>query len=316
MTSKIPVILDGDPGHDDAIAWLFAQAAPEIEILAVTSVAGNQTIEKTTYNARRVCALLGIDAPFAKGAVAPIVAPPVTAGNWHGESGLDGADMPEPDQDISPLTAPDLMAKVIEESSEPVTVIATGPLTNVANLLTIHPEVKEKIGRISIMGGGVTHGNWRPAAEYNIWEDPEAAWIVFHSDIPITMCGLDVTEKAIILPKDFSKILDVGNQVAGIVVKWLEFFCKFPMELGYEGPMIHDPCAVLALIHPEIFEMRELYVDIELEGAVTRGETVADFRSWTDKKPNAVCALEIDRARFLDLLIEALHAYDGREVVI
>ena len=207
---KIPVILDGDPGHDDAIAWVFAKASPKFDIKAVTSVAGNQTIEKTTINARRICALLGIDAPVARGAVKPMTADPVTAGNWHGDSGLDGPAMPEPDQELSELPAVDLMAKVIRESETPVTIIATGPQTNVAQLLIAHPEVKEKIGKISIMGGGVTHGNWSPAAEFNIFEDPEAAWMEFHSGIPLQMCGLDVTERAIIRPDDFPRIRGVG----------------------------------------------------------------------------------------------------------
>ena len=314
--NKIPVILDGDPGHDDAIAWVFAKASPMLEIKAVCSVAGNQTIEKTTLNARRICTLLGIDAPFARGAVRPIVNDPVTAGNWHGESGLDGPKMPEPDREISALAAPDLMAEVIRESTEMVTIIATGPLTNIANLLTIHPEVKERIGRISIMGGGVTHGNWVPGAEFNIWEDPEAAWIVFHSGIPITMCGLDVTEKALICPEDFPRIGAVGNQVADIVLGWLKFFYKYPMEIGYPGAPVHDPCAVLALIHPEIFEMQDLYVDVELNGEYTRGETLADFRKWSGAKSNTQVVMEIDRDRYIDLLIEALHTYDGREVPI
>ena len=314
--NKIPIILDGDPGHDDAIAWVFAKADPLFSILAVTSVAGNQTIEKTTYNARRICALLGIDAPFAKGAVRPVVNDPFTAGNWHGESGLDGPKMPEPDREASDLPASDLMASVIEESAEPVTIISTGPLTNTAQLLMFHPEVKDRIARISIMGGGVTHGNWVPAAEFNILEDPEAAWTVFHSGIPITMAGLDVTEKAIIRPDDFPRIRGVGNQTAEIVTQWLEFFYLHPMAIGYSGAPVHDPCAVLALSHPEIFEMKEMYVDIELEGEYTRGATVGDFNGNLGKDANAVCLMDIDRDRYVDLLIDALHFYDGREVKI
>ena len=313
---RLPIILDGDPGHDDAIAWVFAKADPRLDILAVTSVAGNQTIEKTTLNARRICALLGIDAPFAKGAVRPLVNPPVTAGNWHGESGLDGPKMPQPDQEMSELTAPDLMAKVIRESQDPVTIISTGPLTNTAQLLLIHPEVKENIGRISIMGGGVTHGNWVPAAEFNIWEDPEAAWIVFNSGIPMTMSGLDVTEKALICPEDFPRIEGVGNQVADIVLGWLKFFYMYPMQIGYAGAPVHDPCAVLALTHPEIFHMQDLHVDVELQGELTRGETVADFRSWSDAEKNVTCVLGIDREKYIDLLIDALRTYDGREVPV
>ena len=311
---KSPVILDGDPGHDDAIAWVFAKADPRLDIRAVVSVAGNQTIEKTTTNARRICALLGIDAPFARGAVAPLVADPMTAGNWHGESGLDGPRMPESDQPMSDLSAPDLMAKVIMESEEPVTIFTTGPQTNVAALLKLHPQVKGRIREISFMGGGVTHGNWHPAAEYNILEDPEAAWLVAHSGIPLRMSGLDITEKAIIRPEEFSRIRAVGNQVAQIVAGWLEFFYRHPMEIGYDGAPVHDPCAILAVTHPEIFDMADLYVDVELAGEYCRGATVADFHGLTGKAPNMKVALKIDRDRYVDLLIEALHSYDGREV--
>ena len=314
--NKIPVILDGDPGHDDAIAWVFAKASPMLDIRAVVSVSGNQTREKTTINARRICALLGIDAPIARGAVRPMTGDPFTAGNWHGESGLDGPAMPEPDQELSPLPAVDLMAKVIRESEEPVIIIATGPQTNVGELLTAHPEVKDKIRLISIMGGGITHGNWVPGAEFNILEDPEAAWIEFHSGIPIHMCGLDVTEKAIIRPDDFPRIRAVGNQVADIVAGWLEFFYRYPMDIGYDGAPVHDPCAVLSITHPEIFRIERYYVDIELEGEYTRGATVADFKGVLGKEPNTAFSVDIDRDRYVDLLIEALHYYDGREVPV
>ena len=313
---RIPIILDGDPGHDDAIAWVFAKASPDLDIKMVSSVAGNQTIEKTTNNMRMICTLLGIDAPQARGAVRPVTADPITAGNWHGDSGLDGPPLPEPEYPLSELSCVDLMAKVISESPDPVTIIPTGPLTNVAQLLMFHPEVKTNIGRISLMGGGVTHGNWKPAAEFNIMEDPEAAYIVFHSGIPITMCGLDVTEKAIIRPDDFPRIRGVGNQVAHIVTGWLEFFYKYPMAIGYTGAPVHDPCAVLALIHPEIFTMKDLYVDIELGGEYTRGATVADFKGGLGKEPNATVVLSIDRDRYVDLLVDALRTFDGWEVPI
>ncbi len=313
---KIPVILDGDPGHDDAIAWVFAQADPRLDIRAVVSVAGNQTIEKTTVNARRICALLGIDAPFARGAAAPLTADPMTAGNWHGESGLDGPPMPESHQAMSDLSAPDLMAKVILESEEPVTIFTTGPQTNIASLLLLHPEVKDRIREISFMGGGVTHGNWQPAAEYNILEDPEAAYLIAHSGIPLRMSGLDITEKAVIRPDEFPRIRGVGNQVADIVAGWLEFFYMHPMEIGYEGAPVHDPCAVLSVTHPEIFRIQDLYVDIELAGQYCRGATVADFYGSLGMDPNMKVSLEIDRDQYVELLIEALHAYDGWEVEI
>ncbi|GEM_PF-5587623 len=204
---KRPVILDGDPGHDDAMAWMLAQASPELDILAVTSAAGNQTIEKTTFNARRVCALLGITAPIAMGLPAPLLCDPITAGNIHGQTGLDGPSLPQPEGSLSPLSAVELMAKVLRDSPDPVTIIATGPETNVAALLLSHPELKPKIAQISVMGGGLGFGNWTPAAEFNILADPEAAEIVFSSGLPLLMSGLDVTEQALIFPEDFEPLV-------------------------------------------------------------------------------------------------------------
>ena len=163
---KLPVLLDGDPGHDDAIAWMLAKASPLLDIRGITSVAGNQTIEKTTYNARRVAALLGIDAPIAMGRPGPLLSDPITAGNIHGQTGLDGPRLPEPAGELSPLGAVELMAKVLRESEEPVTIVSTGPQTNVAALLLAHPELKEKIARISLMGGGIATGNWTPCLLY------------------------------------------------------------------------------------------------------------------------------------------------------
>ena len=258
--TRIPVILDGDPGHDDAIAWTLAKASGRMDILAVTSVAGNQTIQKTTYNTQRICTLLGIDAPIAQGRPRPLIEPPMNAPSVHGESGLDGPPLPEPAMGLSELSACELMAKTLRESLTPVTIISTGPLTNTAALLLAHPELKEKIARISLMGGGIAYGNWTPAAEFNILVDPEAAKIVFRSGVPILMAGLDVTEKALILPEDFQRIAAIGNPVADIVAQWLEFFYIFHKNLGYDGAPMHDPCAVMALLHPEVFTMKPLYV--------------------------------------------------------
>ena len=178
---KIPVILDGDPGHDDAIAWVLAKSSPLLDIRACTSVCGNQTIEKTTYNALRICTLIGNHAPFGVGRPRPLVAEPIVVPTVHGKSGLDGPVLPEPDFEPCGLDAPALMEKVIEESDEPVTIVPTGPLTNVAALLLTRPDLKDKIARISLMGGGIAYGNWTPAAEFNILVDPEAAKIVFES---------------------------------------------------------------------------------------------------------------------------------------
>lgn len=313
---RIPLILDGDPGHDDAIAWMLAKASPEFEIKAVTSCAGNQTIEKTTYNALRICTLLGIDAPVAMGLPHGLLSEPFDAPSVHGQSGIDGPKLPEPAMELSPLRAPELMAKVLRESNEKVTIVATGAQTNVAALLLSHPELKEKIERISIMGGGLTHGNWTPAAEFNILVDPEAADIVFKSGIEIYMAGLDVTEKALIFPEDFERIRKVGNQVSGVVADWLDFFYRFHKNIGYTGAPLHDPCAVAVLLRPEMFTIKDYRVEIETAGEYSRGTTVADMRDFDGVVPNAHCLMGIDREAYADLLVEAVKAYDGRKVEI
>lgn len=313
---KLPVILDGDPGHDDAIGWMLAKASPAMEILAVTSCAGNQTIEKTTRNALRVCTLLGIDAPVAMGRPRPLLADPITAGNIHGQTGLDGPALPEPAMEMSPLGAVELMAQVLRRSKTPVTIISTGPQTNVAALLLAHPELKEKIARISLMGGGIAYGNWTPAAEFNILVDPEAADAVFSSGIPVQMCGLDVTEQALIYPEDFERIRAVGNQVARVVADWLEFFYQFHRSIGYAGAPVHDPCAVASLLHPELFTIRDIYVQVETTGEYCRGTTVGDLTGCTGKSPNTRCVLDVNRQGFADLLVEAVGAYDGWEVQV
>lgn len=309
MTKPIPVILDGDPGHDDAIAWVLAKASPSLKILAVTSVCGNQIIEKTTYNAMRIMTLIGLRVPMAKGIASPLIADPIIAPVVHGKSGLDGPALPEPDFELSPLSAVELMAKVIAESDEPVTLVPTGPLTNVAGLLMAHPELKEKIARISIMGGGIKMGNWTPAAEFNILVDPHSARLVFRSGIPILMAGLDVTEKALVCPEDFTRIRAVGNPVAVTVADWLEFFYQFHKTMDYPGAPIHDAVAVAALVKPEILTMREMYVDVEVSGDYCKGCTVGDWFGTSGKKPNATVLLDIDREAFVDLLVEAVKTY-------
>lgn len=302
---RIPVILDGDPGHDDAIAWMLAKASPRLDIRAVTSVCGNQTIEKTTYNALRICTLLGITCPIAMGKPAPLVAPPMNAPSVHGQSGLDGPKLPEPAMKLSELRSVELMAKVLRESEVPVTIVATGPQTNVAALLLAHPELKPKIKQISFMGGGIAHGNWTPAAEFNILVDPEAADIVMRSGVPIIMSGLDVTEKALIYPADFERVRAVGNEVARVVADWLEFFYKFHRKLGYPGAPLHDPVAVVALVRPDLLQTKELCVEIETKGEYCRGATVGHNYAPANARVN----LGIDRDGFAELLVEAVRTY-------
>ena len=312
MTPKSPIILDGDPGHDDAIAWMLAKASSMLEILACTSVSGNQSIEKTSYNARRVMTLLGIKASFAMGRENPLHGEPIHAGNIHGETGLDGPALPQPAIEAEPLTAVELMAKTIMASGEPVTIVATGPLTNVGALLILYPELKPKIARISIMGGGLAHGNWTPAAEFNILVDPEAADVVFKSGIPLTMAGLDVTLKALVFPEDFERIRALGNPIAVVVAEWLDFFYNFHRGIGYAGAPVHDAVAVAALVRPEILTARDLYVQVETAGDFCRGATIADHYGYHQQPPNTHALIDIDREGFIDLLAEAA-AWYGKE---
>ena len=312
--SPIPMILDGDPGHDDAIAWVLAEASRRTDkicdIRAVTTVGGNVTLDKTTYNALRVCTLIGLkDVPVAKGAEHPLTADLMNAPSVHGESGLDGPALPEPGVPLTDMSAVQLMAEVLRGSEEPVTIVSTGPLTNTAALLLAHPELKEKIGRISLMGGGIGFGNWTPAAEFNILVDPEAADLVFRSGIPIIMSGLDVTERALMYPEDFAEIKKIGNPVSDIVWQWLEFFYKFHSELGYAGAPMHDPCAVMVLLHPEIFTIKDYYVEIETGSEYCRGATIGDVRNVKGMKPNAKCVLDLDREQFAKYLIDAVKVY-------
>lgn len=305
----IPIILDGDPGHDDAIAWVLARSRPELRILCATSVCGNQTIEKTTYNAGRIMALLGMDVPLAMGLPKPLFRDPIIADTVHGKTGLDGPDLPEPVRTPVPYSAAELMARCLKESDEPVVIVPTGPLTNVASLLLLYPELKSKIRHISLMGGGIARGNWTPAAEFNILVDPDAAKIVFDSDIPITMAGLDVTEQALVYPEDFERIRHVGNDVALVVAGWLEFFYHFHQSLGYPGAPVHDAVAVTALVRPDILSGKDLFVQVETTGEFCRGATVGDINRVSGKPANTYCLKDIDRVAFVDLLVEAVNYF-------
>ena len=311
---KRPVILDGDPGHDDAIGWVLASTIPEFDIRAITTVAGNQTLEKVTYNARRIAALLHLDIEVAKGRNRPLCSDLIIAPNFHGETGLDGPELPEPDHELSPLSAPEMMAKVLKESEEKVTIITTGAQTNVAALLLSHPELKDRIEMISTMGGGLRNGNWTSGAEFNILVDPEAAYTVYHSGVKLQSCFLDVTERALVYPEDWERIRSLNNPIAKVVAEWFDFFFIHVKSLGWSGATTHDPCAVMSLLHPEIFDIRDYYVDIELKGNYCRGATVADYNGRTGNKPNCACVVDLDREKFVDYLYEACKKYEGWEV--
>ncbi|MBP8080327.1 MAG: pyrimidine-specific ribonucleoside hydrolase RihA, partial [Aeromonas sp.] len=265
----LPVILDCDPGHDDAIALILALASPELKVLAVTTSAGNQTPDKTLNNALRILTLLGRDdIPVAAGAPKPLARELIIADNVHGESGLDGPKLPDPAFAPQAMTGLELMAKCLRESPEPVTLVPTGPLTNIALLLAAHPELKPNIARIVLMGGAAGAGNWTPAAEFNIYVDPEAADMVFKSGIPITMCGLDVTHEAQVMDEDIARVRAIANPVARCVAGLLDFFMIYHRDpkWGFAGAPLHDPCTIAWLLAPGLFHGVECRVDIETRG--------------------------------------------------
>ncbi|HDZ8835344.1 pyrimidine-specific ribonucleoside hydrolase RihA [Aeromonas dhakensis] len=309
----LPVILDCDPGHDDAIALILALASPELKVLAVTTSAGNQTPDKTLNNALRILTLLGRDhIPVAAGAPKPLARELIIADNVHGESGLDGPKLPDPAFAPVAMTALELMAKCLRESPEPVTLVPTGPLTNIALLLAAHPELKQKIARIVLMGGAAGAGNWTPAAEFNIYVDPEAADMVFKSGLPITMCGLDVTHQAQVMDEDIERVRAINNPVAQCVAGLLDFFMIYHRDpkWGFAGAPLHDPCTIAWLLAPALFHGVECRVDIETGGTHTSGMTVVDRYGLTGKPANALVLLGLDRAGFIDLLVTRLRAFD------
>jgi pyrimidine-specific ribonucleoside hydrolase len=302
-----PIILDVDPGHDDAVAIMLACAAPALDLLAVTTVAGNVPLGKTTRNALRILSLIGhTDVPVAAGASSPLHRPLHTAENIHGESGLDGPEIPEASSGPDERGATELIAHALREAPEPVTLIPTGPLTNVATFLRKHPELKERIARISLMGGSIGLGNTTPAAEFNVYVDPEAAREVFDSGLPITMIGLDVTHRAGAGGSERENLRALGR-IGVVVAELLEFFAAtYETIYGFDAPPLHDPVAVAAVLEPGLLTTRPMRVDVECESELTRGETVCDYYGVTGKPPNAEVAVDLDRVGFYDLLYREL----------
>lgn len=304
----IPIILDCDPGHDDMVAIMLAAASPAIDLLAITTVAGNGTLERTTYNARAICALANIrHVPIAAGAPGPLVGALQTAPNVHGQSGLGGADLGDADVPVLEDHAVEVMARLLVERAEPVTIVPVGPLTNVALLLRTHPELIEQIAEIVLMGGTMGAGNVRPLAEFNIFVDPEAADIVLGSGVPVTFCGLDVTHQALATTDVLRRLTALDTPLARTVVKLLGFFAeRYRAIWGIPDPPLHDPVAVARLIDPSLVQCVDAHVAIELSGAHTRGATVCDRFGLLDLKPNAKVATRLDADGFWNHIVDAV----------
>jgi len=303
MSAPRPILLDCDPGHDDAVAILLAAGRPDaVDLRAVTTVGGNAELQKVTLNARRVLTLAGVtDVPIAAGAAGPRRGDLITALEVHGESGLDGAELPEPAMALDPREAVELMA-----ARGPATVAATGPLTNVAALLDHSPQTVQEI---VWMGGSTGRGNTRPYAEFNALVDPEAAEIVFASGLPLTMVGLNLTHQAQATPEVIDRLRAVGNPAARATIGWLSFFADtYRTVYGFAGPPVHDACALALLIDPSLVRSVDAFVAIETEGRWTRGATVVDLHGRLGRPPNARIAMELDVARFWDVVVDAVAA--------
>jgi inosine-uridine nucleoside N-ribohydrolase len=307
VSDRVPVLLDCDPGHDDAIALLLALASPELELLGVTTVAGNQTLDKTTSNALRVLEFVGRgDVPVAAGADRPLARDLFIAAYVHGESGLEGPALPEPRGTAVGQHAVDFLAERILGAARPVTLVPVGPLTNVGLLLARHPEAAERIERIVLMGGAIREGNVTPAAEFNIYVDPEAAWRVFHSGLPVTMIGLDVTHQALMSDAHAERLRESGR-AGRLVAELYDFFSRYHRETyGFEGAPIHDAVAVAHVLRPGLVETLPRHVDVDCESRLCRGRTVVDLWRRTGEEPNADVGTGIDADGFLELLCDRL----------
>ncbi|HWN23282.1 MAG TPA: nucleoside hydrolase [Gaiellaceae bacterium] len=294
------LVLDCDPGHDDAIALLLALASPEVELLGITTVHGNQVLEKTTDNALRVLELVDrADVPVAAGADRPLVRDLHVAAHVHGESGLDGPELPAATARPLDQHAVDFL---LEHVTPGVVLVPVGPLTNVALALErgLRPE------RIVLMGGAIAEGNMTPAAEFNIWADPEAAQRVFHAGVPVTMLGLDVTHRALLTPA-WAERFRAAGRVGTFVAELVEFFKRYHARTyGWDGAPIHDALALAHAFHPGLVRTEHVNVEVELESELCRGRTVVDLWHRTERQPNADVAVEVDGDAFLELLLERI----------
>ena len=305
----VQVIVDCDPGHDDAIALVVA--ARHTELLGVTTVAGNAPIERTTRNALVILDLLGHDAPVHRGAARPLLAAPVHAGYVHGESGLDGADLPEPERTAA---GEDAVAFIVEtaRAREGLWLVPTGPLTNIALALRRAPDLPDRIAGISLMGGSATVGNRTAVAEFNIWADPEAAAVVFDYGGPLIQAGLHLTHELQTTPERLAALRAMPNRLGPLLGQLLEFFATtyITRHDGFVGAPVHDVCAVLALTHPDLFTRRAAHVVVETGGPHTRGMTVVDLRTLKNRPaPNVELLMSIDEEAGFRIILDAVASF-------
>lgn len=306
-----PIIIDCDPGEDDAVALLLALASPdELRVLGITCVAGNVPVELTHANALRICELAKrTDVPVCRGCARPLLRPLVTAESVHGKSGMEGCGLPPPSSHGDPRHAVDFIIEtcLAAEDGE-ITLCAVGPLTNVAVAIVQERRILPKIREIVLMGGAaISPGNTTPVAEFNVYVDPHAAQVVFESGLELTMFGLDVTHKVLTTPDRLEAIRALGTPAADAVTGMLDFYGRHDVErYGMVGGPLHDPCVIAHLIHAEIFMGRRVRVDVEIVSEQTMGKTVADWWGVGDAEPNCLVMDDVDSDQFYALLTERL----------
>ena len=306
-----PILIDCDPGHDDALAIMLALAnSNQLEVLGITFVGGNQTLEKVSENALKVLTVVNRNIPVAKGMESPLIKEIAPAPEAHGDTGMDGPIVEEITMDFVKQNGIEFLKDQILLASKKVTIVALGPLTNIALLIKVYPEVKEHIECIAMMGGSASSGNSTAAAEFNFYIDPHAAHMVFHSGIPLIQAGTEVSHAASILHTEIEQFKGKGR-VSDFVYDLLEFYAMFSKRLGIDRSPIFDACPVMYLLHPELFIAKDYYVDIELQGELTAGMSVTDKRVWFDmKKPNTTVLLDVDREKFVQYLSQAIFTLD------
>ena len=312
--NKRKVIFDCDPGLDDALALLLALASDDMEILAVTTIAGNSTIDYTTQNALDLLHFYGReDIPVARGNANPILGNFSLGPHVHGKRGIGSVELKTSPKKEHPLRAHDLIHKLLMESDEKVTIIATGPLTNIALAISLYPEIVDKIELISMMGGSLNVGNIGAATEANAGNDPEATHIILSCGVPIAMFGLHLTYATQIYPEDMDRIEAIGGEFAKTIADFNRFHFQFyKNELGFKGDPSHDSCAVAYLINPDIFTMEKYNVVMDLDGKYSRGQTIVDLYNVTGREPNVLFGLKSDREAFVNLVIESVQKISER----
>ena len=307
--SKKKIIIDCDPGYDDAVALLLAAGNPSVEVLAITTVAGNQTLEKVTRNALRIAKLAGLNVPIAAGAARPLLRDQtVVAANIHGESGLDGTTLPEAQYNVDARHAAELIIDIVmKEPAKTVTLVPIGPLTNIALAARLEPKIVERVKEVVLMGGGYHIGNIKPMAEFNIENDPEAAHIVFEEKWPIVMVGLDLTYQALATQDVKNTIASIDSDAGRFVTQVLARFSEnYKKSKGFDAPPVHDACAVGYVIDPSIIETRKAPVHVECVGRYTAGMTVTDLRRTAPEDCHTSVAVKLERQRFWNLVVESL----------